>query len=174
MSRILDKLKEAEAERQRIVAERRRLEAEADAALAASEREEVGAKAPAPTPDETAELGPELRAEAARRAQEQLEAERRAARRAQERLEAERAALRAAQERAALRAAARGLPGRSGLAVAIAIALGAGFTLGVFAPRKEPPKVEKLGPVVHPGALPLRLDRDFESFAARPGGPEAK
>ena len=35
MSRILDRLKEAEAQRERIVAKRRRLEAEAEAALAA-------------------------------------------------------------------------------------------------------------------------------------------
>ncbi len=41
MSEILDKLKDAEAQRQRIIAERRRLEAEADAALAAQEREDA-------------------------------------------------------------------------------------------------------------------------------------
>jgi hypothetical protein len=39
MSRILDKLQAAEAQRQSIIAERRRLEAEADAALAAQDRE---------------------------------------------------------------------------------------------------------------------------------------
>ncbi|MEW6690220.1 MAG: hypothetical protein AB1452_14140, partial [Pseudomonadota bacterium] len=63
--------------------------------------------------------------------------------------------------------AARAMPGRGGLAIAAAIALSAGFALGQLAPRGEPPKPEKLGPVVHPGALPLKLDRDFESFAAR-------
>jgi len=41
MSEILDRLKQAEAERERVIAERRRLEAEADAALAAREREEA-------------------------------------------------------------------------------------------------------------------------------------
>ena len=47
MSQILDKLRLAEAERQRIVAERKRLEAEADAALAAREMEERAGRAPA-------------------------------------------------------------------------------------------------------------------------------
>lgn len=40
MSKIYEKLREAEAERERVVAERKRLEAEADAALAEREREE--------------------------------------------------------------------------------------------------------------------------------------
>jgi hypothetical protein len=40
MSEILNRLKQAEAERERVIAERRRLEAEADAALAEREREE--------------------------------------------------------------------------------------------------------------------------------------
>ena len=40
MSRILEQLKQAEEQRERLIAERRRLEAEADAALAAREREE--------------------------------------------------------------------------------------------------------------------------------------
>ena len=41
MSKIIDKLKEAEAQRQRVVAERKRIEAEADAALAGSERDDA-------------------------------------------------------------------------------------------------------------------------------------
>jgi hypothetical protein len=40
MSEILNRLKQAEAERERVIAERKRLEAEADAALDAREREE--------------------------------------------------------------------------------------------------------------------------------------
>ena len=40
MSKILDKLKEAEAHREHVIAERKRLEAEADAALAARDRDE--------------------------------------------------------------------------------------------------------------------------------------
>jgi hypothetical protein len=47
MSMILDRLKEAEARRQEVIAERKRLEAEADAALAAREREERGMPPPA-------------------------------------------------------------------------------------------------------------------------------
>ena len=47
MSKILDKLKQAEAHREQIVAERKRLEAEANAALAAHEVEERGARATA-------------------------------------------------------------------------------------------------------------------------------
>ena len=42
MSEILNRLKQAERERERVVAERRRLETEADAALGAREREELG------------------------------------------------------------------------------------------------------------------------------------
>ena len=41
MSQILDRLKQAEQERERVIAERKRLEAEADAALAAREREQI-------------------------------------------------------------------------------------------------------------------------------------
>ena len=44
MSKILDKLREAEAHREQIIAERKRLEAEADAALAAHEIEERSAR----------------------------------------------------------------------------------------------------------------------------------
>jgi hypothetical protein len=40
MSQVLNRLKQAEADRERLIAERRRLEAEADAALAEREREE--------------------------------------------------------------------------------------------------------------------------------------
>ena len=40
MSEILNRLKQAEAERERVIAERKRLEAEADAALDARERDE--------------------------------------------------------------------------------------------------------------------------------------
>jgi hypothetical protein len=40
MSEILNRLKQAEAERERVIAERKRLESEADAALDAREREE--------------------------------------------------------------------------------------------------------------------------------------
>ena len=40
MSQILDRLKQAEQERERVIAERKRLESEADAALAAHEREQ--------------------------------------------------------------------------------------------------------------------------------------
>ena len=54
MSQILNQLKRAEAERERLIAERRRIEAEADAALAAREREEFvpppAARKPAPAP----------------------------------------------------------------------------------------------------------------------------
>lgn len=51
MSRILDQLREAEVQRERVVAERRRLEAEADAALAAREiddRRDISANPAAP------------------------------------------------------------------------------------------------------------------------------
>ena len=41
MSQILNRLKQAEEERQRVIAERKRLETEADAALAEREREEM-------------------------------------------------------------------------------------------------------------------------------------
>jgi hypothetical protein len=41
VSQILDRLKQAEQERERVIAERKRLEAEADAALAAHEREQL-------------------------------------------------------------------------------------------------------------------------------------
>jgi len=50
MSKIIDKLREAEAQRERIVAERKRLETEADAALAAREREEQTGRASAEAP----------------------------------------------------------------------------------------------------------------------------
>ena len=46
MSQILDQLKRAEAERERLIAERRRIETEADAALAARERAESGPQRP--------------------------------------------------------------------------------------------------------------------------------
>ncbi len=42
VSEILNRLKHAEAERERVIRERRRLEAEADAAMAAQEREQEG------------------------------------------------------------------------------------------------------------------------------------
>lgn len=46
MSQILNQLKLAEAERERLIAERRRIETEADTALAAREREESGPRPP--------------------------------------------------------------------------------------------------------------------------------
>ncbi len=47
MTKILEQLKQAEAQRERIVAERRRLEEEANAALAAQERDELARRAAA-------------------------------------------------------------------------------------------------------------------------------
>lgn len=47
MSQVLNRLKQAEADRERVIAERRRLEAEADVALAELEREEGSARAQA-------------------------------------------------------------------------------------------------------------------------------
>jgi hypothetical protein len=47
MSKILEQLKQAEEQRERLIAERKRLEAEADAALAAREREERYRNSPA-------------------------------------------------------------------------------------------------------------------------------
>lgn len=54
MTKILEQLKQAEAERQRVVAERKQLEDDANAALAAYEREERARRAAAMTPP----LGP--------------------------------------------------------------------------------------------------------------------
>src|SRR6185295_1683588 len=54
MTKILEQLKQAEAERQRVVAERKQLEDDANAALAAYEREERARRAAATTPP----LGP--------------------------------------------------------------------------------------------------------------------
>jgi uncharacterized membrane protein YccC len=52
VSQILDRLKQAEQERERVIAERKRLEAEADAALADRERDQIlqqaGRSAPLP------------------------------------------------------------------------------------------------------------------------------
>jgi hypothetical protein len=50
MTRILEQLKQAEAQRERVVAERKQLEAEANAALAAHEREERARHAAATAP----------------------------------------------------------------------------------------------------------------------------
>lgn len=50
MSRILEQLKKAEQDRERLVAERKRLELEADAALAAQDREERGRTPPVAEP----------------------------------------------------------------------------------------------------------------------------
>ena len=50
MSQILDRLKQAEQERERVIAERKRLEAEADAALAAREREQIRQQEPRAAP----------------------------------------------------------------------------------------------------------------------------
>ena len=46
MSQILNHLKRAEAERERVITERKRVESEADAGLAAREREEAVSRAP--------------------------------------------------------------------------------------------------------------------------------
>ncbi|HEY6966938.1 MAG TPA: hypothetical protein VI229_05655 [Burkholderiales bacterium] len=71
MSQILNRLKQAEEERQRVIAERKRLETEADAALAEREREEMvraqqGAERPvappqAPPPAQTVAETPQQR-----------------------------------------------------------------------------------------------------------------
>ena len=67
MTKILEQLKQAEAQRQRVVAERKQLEDEANAALAAYEREERARRAAAATPP----LDPASRAEAGRDAARQ-------------------------------------------------------------------------------------------------------
>jgi hypothetical protein len=108
MSKILEQLKQAEAQRQRVVAERRQLEDEANTALAAREKEELAARA---RRGETAAVDPIAQAKADAEALaasrlRQAEAERTRAE-AEARAAAEMDALRRAEERAAAESQAR-------------------------------------------------------------------
>ncbi|HEY8069349.1 MAG TPA: hypothetical protein VIF38_10705 [Burkholderiales bacterium] len=169
MSQILDKLKRAEAERQRIVAERKRLEAEADAALAAREMEERTGRAPAairvdahaaPAPDAEAPWESRPRDDAAGRALAAADAE--TARLADERRKIER------RPRAASAAGSRT---RLAIGAALALCLAAGVALFRQEPKQE------LKPELKPGpqrAFELKLDRNLESFAQRAAGKEKR
>ena len=151
MSRILDRLQEAEAQRQRVVAERKRLEAEADAALAARDLEEQTGKARIQVPVPRADPG-------AREASET-------------------AAPLAVERRAAVDAEAARPHRRAwaGAAAGVAVVLAAGLWSGIFSSEKEPVRETTEEPAARPETEPvqsnppfrLKLDRDVEAFAAR-------
>ncbi len=159
MSKILEQLKQAEAQRERIVAERQQLEDEANAALAAREREELArrAAATAPAADPVALAKAESEALAASRVR-QAEAA------AREKAEAA-GAQPPRQDRRVL----------AGAAVAIAVALAAVFWGILFVPQKDAakePGVAASAPQVlqaetRGGSLRLKLDQDTDAFAAR-------
>jgi hypothetical protein len=185
MSRILDQLKQAEAQRERVIAERKRLEAEADAALSALERERLAQAAQPPArPPGVAAAAPAVHPMAAPPVEDAAsalaDAERRRSELAQE-LEAERAHAAQAVAQARLEEALRreaGAPPRAGLQGrgrwlrgGLLAALLAGLALYMLpdpeSERRPPTATASIRERPPVGAFALRLDRDDEAFAAR-------
>jgi len=169
VSQIFDKLKEAEAQRERLIAERKRLEAEADAALAAREREEIaanpqGAGAARPDPQRLAREMAEANARtvAQRAAQARAAAGMDAPQQMRQREVSETAARPAAQA-----PVPQDRPAVRNPWIGICVALLLGIAAGYLFSRKEPAPATVPTPAEPGDRLELKLERDLDSFSVR-------
>ncbi len=156
MSKILDQLKQAEAQRQKIIAERKRLEAEADAALAALEREQRGQPPQPAVPAEATRPEPAPTAAEAERLESARER-----RRAEDRLLRDAQARAQAEQPRARPDAGQGRWLRASLLAAVVV------VLTYFLLPGDGRKAARVAVEPAEGAFQLKLDRDDEGFAAR-------